>query len=361
MKRSVFIAILLMGCVAVFAADYEMSFDGMRYVGTVEKTFSVSKGGSLDMKDIEGDVSIIGEARKDVEIVERFRINSYSEASARQIFANDRSRYLHKGNNVIVKGSAGSRRYECDFLVRVPVEFMVGVDVSGGDVDVESIQGDVSVETSGGDVEVLSVRGNTDVHTSGGDVTVEDGTGDLRAVTSGGDIIVERITGQVYIKTSGGDISASQVVGAGEIATSGGDIDLVDLQGDRFDVRTSGGDILISSVVGSIWAETSGGNVEVTKAYRRGSKHNDVDISSSGGDILVYLPDEMQADIYAEISIRDRWEDNEIRSDIPLEISRFEKGSRIFLVGEGDMNGGGDEVVLKTSDGDIKIVRILDK
>ncbi len=449
MKTLNILTAIILVTLTLQAGEYEIKFDGMRYIGTVEKTFPVKDGGRLDMRDIKGDVSIICEARNDVYIIEKFRINAYSESSAEKILQESKARYLQKGNAIIVESIDNSKRYDSDYYVKVPIRFDLNVNASGGDIDVEAARGDVELSTSGGDIEVVDVEGKLDVQTSGGDITLRRYTGNFSVVTSGGDIEISKVKGDAYIKTSGGDITVDDLAGAGEIKTSGGDININLLTGAKFVVRTSGGDIgadrvsanvslhtsggdiivgdvngelemhtsggdieiknaqknldastsggdievemvagngklytsggnidvdramqdieahtsggdiLISNAIGAIDAYTSGGNIEAVKRYQKDVSNNSVALSSSGGDVVLFLPDEIKADVFAEIVIHDRWDEGVISSDFPLKISRSEKGSRLILTGEGRINGGGDKIVLKTSDGDIKIRRML--
>jgi DUF4097 and DUF4098 domain-containing protein YvlB len=128
---------------------------------------------------------------------------------------------------------------------------------------------------------------------------------------------------------------------------------------DNVRATTSGGDIYMSSVYGAVYAHTSGGDVELHKEQQKSSKDNSIDLSSSGGDIYLSVPDDMKADIFAQIIVYDKWDKNEIRSDFPLEITEEQRGSKLIITGKGKINGGGDEITLKTSGGDIKINRSM--
>ncbi|PIS28844.1 MAG: hypothetical protein COT43_05465, partial [Candidatus Marinimicrobia bacterium CG08_land_8_20_14_0_20_45_22] len=73
------------------------------------------------------------------------------------------------------------------------------------------------------------------------------------------------------------------------MSTSGGDIE-VGKAGKDLIATTSGGDIVILGVVGSVSARTSGGNIEARKLYASGVADNSISMSSSGGDLMLYLP-----------------------------------------------------------------------
>jgi len=451
MKKSIMILIVIFPIVLLYASEEKIHFDGLRYVGTIEKTFEVEDGGKLTMKDIAGDVSVIGEARNNVVITEKYRVNAYSESSAEKILMSEKAKFVQKGNTIIVESRDKSRRYDSKFIVKTPNIFDVKIGASGSDLDVQSISGKVELKTSGGDIDIVDIKGEAVIKTSGGDVSATKCTGDVSLTTSGGDIDVHHIEGNLYTNTSGGDINVQYVNGNGELKTSGGDIDISNVTGEEFtartsggdigvdemkakvslytaggdiivgdvqgdiklhtsggdikikkagryldastsggdvyvkevagacklqtsggdieigealddvDANTSGGDIIISSAVGAIYTHTSGGNVEAKKILKKGIKDNSIEIGSSGGDILICIPDNMKADVDAEIKITDRWKDNEIRSDFPLKIERTKKGSKTFITGLGKINGGGDLIKLRTRNGNIKIRKIFEK
>jgi hypothetical protein len=162
------------------------------------------------------------------------------------------------------------------------------------------------VSTSGGDIKIRDLEGNVICHTSGGNIKINQVIGDLSANTSGGDIIINELTGQVDIKTSGGNLKLLSIDGEIRGETSGGNIEL-ELKGENKGVSL----------------RTSGGNIH---AYIFENTKADLDCSTSGGSIDLNTPN--------NFSFSGKIEDEEIR---------------------GSVNGGGKEIRLKTSGGNIKI------
>jgi hypothetical protein len=424
--RTLFLIPVLLA--VINAAPDKFEFDGMRYVGDIVKSFDVGSNGELVMERITGDVTIEGEARNDIVVVEKFKIDAYSEASAQKILTDEKARFLQKGNRVTVTGSDFTRRYTSDFMIKVPFSFNVDVSVSGGDVTISAIVGSQKINTSGGDVDIEECRGVINGHTSGGDIQAQRAEGEMNIVTSGGDIVVKDFNGSLRASTSGGDICLNRIQASGQVHTSGGDIDIVNLRAKTFTARTSGGDIgadkvesdlnmttsggdiIIGQVVGNVevhtsggdievrqidknlkattsggdiniglvkgycYVRTSGGDIEVDRAYdleaitsgggditahkllKPNVSNNAIDLETSGGDIEVYLPSEINANIDAEITITDRSNaDVSIHSDFPLKKSQDMKSSRIYLYASGPINKGGDLVRLRTVNGAIVI------
>ncbi|MDO9549288.1 MAG: hypothetical protein Q7J65_10025 [Candidatus Marinimicrobia bacterium] len=427
MKTKHILIILALFSIQLRAEKFD--FDGMRYRGESVKDYKIAEKGSLVMENIRGDIKIIGEARNNIQVTERYSINAYSETDAEKIYRDYRAKYILKGNTLIIEGQDVSKRYQSDFTIQIPSNFNLDISASGGDIVTETVNGVMEIRTSGGDIDILETSGKLTVNTSGGDINIRKADADINANTSGGDITMSQISGKLYSKTSGGDISVKDFRGDGEVRssggdiyishikgkyfkgstsggdisigktsshvrlhTSGGDIDINEVDGnleastsggdievnrvngycvlstsggdikieyarDKVRATTSGGDIYLSAVSGAVYAHNSGGDIEMRKVIEKSIKDNTIDLSTSGGDIILSLPDNIKADVLAQITVYNKWDKSEIRSDFPLDISKEKRGSKLIITGRGRINGGGEAITLKTSGGDIKINR----
>ncbi len=187
--------------------------------------------------------------------------------------------------------------------VRVPERYGLDIRTSGGRLDLEEIEGDVTARTSGGSIEVDEIEGDVDLETSGGSVEASDIRGNLKVRTSGGRIKASEVTGDVDARTSGGPITIHDVRGRLDLRTSGGSIDA------RFTDDPAG------------HLETSGGSIEVEIPAGAGTS---LDAQTSGGRV-------------------------------ELEHSVTIKGSIDPSHLVGDVNGGGERLILRTSGGNIRI------
>jgi hypothetical protein len=187
--------------------------------------------------------------------------------------------------------------------VRVPQRYGLDIRTGGGKVEAEEIRGEIRARTSGGPIEIDEVEGPVEVRTSGGPIEAK------------------KIRGDLVARTSGGRIRASEVMGSVDAHTSGGPIEIRDVRG-RVDLRTSGGAISVRfSDEPEGVLETSGGGIEVEFHRDAGVS---LDAKTSGGRVKI------------EHGIV-------VRGDL-------EPGHVV-----GDINGGGPELLLRTSGGDIRI------
>ena len=142
--------------------------------------------------------------------------------------------------------------------------------------------------------------------------------------TSGGSIEIEDLTGKVDAHTSGGSISVEDVVGDINIKTSGGSLDL-------------------DNVIGRINAKTSGGSIKL-KFPKNPTK--DSNLKTSGGSITAYLAKDVAVNLSAKTS------GGRVSSEFAVN-GTTKKRSIV-----GTINGGGPELVLKTSGGSVRIKEI---
>jgi DUF4097 and DUF4098 domain-containing protein YvlB len=293
--KTVTAVLLFLSCTVAVASAGERRF---------EKSFPVTPGGLLTISTDNGSIEVAGTNAKEVAVLAIVR--------GRQSDVDDyRVEAFETGKGVEVRGKGKSMSWpwdqndlEVQFTVRVPAEYNVKLQTSGGNLVVGPLKGTVDGETSGGNIELKDVEGP---------VTME---------TSGGNVRIERMKGNVHVETSGGNITANDVTGP-------------------LNVNTSGGNITIGAVDGKITAETSGGDVAVqVKGTNRG-----VFVETSGGDIEIEVPSTMGATVDASTS------GGEVTCDLPITMNGRLEESRM----RGTINGGGEMIRARTSGGDIRI------
>jgi hypothetical protein len=165
---------------------------------------------------------------------------------------------------------------------------------------------DIEVNTGDGSVEVEAAAGTVDIATGDGDVTVRGATGSIRMHTGDGSITARGLDGRVEATTGDGS---------------------VDLDG-RFDVltvSTGDGDLVATAVPGS----------QVMQPWH---------LQSGDGSVRLGLPRGLGAYIDAST------QDGSVHSTIPI----AQSGSS---GAQGDINGGGLPIVMRTGDGSIDLIQ----
>ncbi len=339
--------------------------------GKQSKSFTVTKGGVLEMSVSGGDIKLSTWDKDEVLVV----VDGIDEEDM------DDLKMTQSGNTVRVDYRPRWNQSSGDavFKINIPVQFDADVRTSGGNVELRgsmkgkltgstsggdirtgNIDGTTYLKTSGGDISLGTVSAEAEVKTSGGDIKVEKVGKSLKASTSGGDVEVGDVGGDAVLSTSGGEVKVGKVTGSASLRTAGGDIELKSASG-TVDAKTAGGNIRLENITGSIVAKTAGGDVS---AELIPSGKGRSELHSAGGNIVLFLPSNAKATIDATIRIRGRWkyrkDEYQIRSDFQ-EQPKTQDNHEEEIHATYELNGGGDMIVLETSEGNIDIRKMSGK
>ena len=119
-----------------------------------------------------------------------------------------------------------------ELTIRVPYKFDLDLATMGGDIRIETIEGEISGKTMGGDLEFFELNGSIEFTTMGGDIDVHNSniSGELK--TMGGELDFDNVNGALKASTMGGDVTsrsskkdmAKDNAGELQLSTMGGDI-----------------------------------------------------------------------------------------------------------------------------------------
>jgi TonB family protein len=301
--------------------------------------------------------------------------------------------------------TASGAQFWVQFEIAVPRNYSVEVKTEAGDIETDDIGGTASLTTQGGNIRAGRIGvgiGNSRnaaaehlvarLETEGGHIQVQDVAGDLRAFTAGGHINAGNIAGDAALRSGGGHIRAGQIGGRADLETEGGNI-TVGQAGKLVSVRTGGGQIDFGEVRGSVRAQTGGGGIRImyvsgpmevessagsicltrvagtVRAATAGGTITawiNPDASSSGGtvhlpglsqltsgngDIIVFLPRNLAADIDAVV---ESGGERRIEADPALALQVQNRGTGPVHA-MAALNGGGPTLKLRTTAGKIRL------
>ena len=225
----------------------------------------------------------------------------------------------------------------------------VDVETGGDSIDIGTVGGDLKLETGGGNISIRSVKGNIHAETGGGNVLVLSGDQGAVVEAGGGNVEIRRCMGKVKASTGGGSITLGDIGGPADISTGGGSIRLTSARG-RVGANTGAGSIELYGVP-SARVETGAGGITV-KLINTGAERNDSMLETSAGDITVYIAADVALSIRASVELGNG---HHIRSDFP-DIHIASEGNQWepkTLHAEGNLNGGGPVLKVRTTTGDI--------
>ncbi len=333
MKRAKVLLLLLVG-MAFLEASIRADF-------RTERRLALEPGGTFSLDSDVGGVTLTGDSTAGVTVTvtsDREDFDDFYDLRFEE--SAGRASVIVKRKGSWLRGFWAGEWFNDDthFAIRVPARTTVDLNTSGGSIEasrltgrlglrtsggslrVEEIDGPVDGKTSGGSIRMRRIRGDVAINTSGGGIDIVDVRGDLRATTSGGGIDIDGVSGELYASTSGGGVRIREAGGRVEARSSGGPVTV------RFAAGNNHGGLLSSSG-GGLRAELDP-SVALT-----------IDASTSGGDVESELP----------VTTRGAVQNDS--ADWPSK--PFRKPTTSL---QGDLNGGGEILRLRTSGGGVRIL-----
>jgi hypothetical protein len=163
----------------------------------VSRTVPLPPGGTLQLKNFSGHVTITGTDRPEVVVdavrrgtrtqLDRITLDVHAEGSTVIVDANhkDWSWMDWARKNVV----------ETDLDVRVPRRTNLDVDVFSSPVEVRGVDGSYRVHAFSGGIRLMDATGSVDAHTFSGAVDIEE-----RSVGDGQSVVVNTFSGSVDIR-----------------------------------------------------------------------------------------------------------------------------------------------------------------
>jgi DUF4097 and DUF4098 domain-containing protein YvlB len=348
---------------------------------------------NLRVKLAAGSVHMQGGAQDRITYVIHRKAYTSSEQEARREFESYRVSASVKGDTAWIVAEAGDRDRKCadDFVINVPrsldsakidtgggsvnavgIAGRVDIGSGGGNLRLDDIGGVLSAETGGGTIDVGKVGGNVSLHTGGGNIKIASANGEIKAESGGGSVVVlsglrgavlqtgagsihvDKCSGHVKATTGGGSVELGDIGGPAEIETGAGSIRLASANG-RVQAETGGGSIQLDGAT-SVQAETSAGGI-VVKLLSSAGVRSDSTLETSAGDITVYLANDLPISIRAEIEIANGHTIRSDFSDIHVSSEGSSWGPKT-VTAEGQLNGGGPVLKVRTNSGNVNFRRI---
>jgi hypothetical protein len=253
-----------------------------------------------------------------------------------------------------------------DWHIKVPKSVILDLVTMAGSITIGHSDGKLVARTGGGDVVVGNILGETTIVTQAGNIQAGDIGSNIDIKSSGsGNLVLGNVRGEVSAWTYAGDIiitSASKVANA---FTGGGVMRIQKVLG-TFKGRNEAGSIRIEQAGSSVDASTGSGSIYLRLVPDKQTGNLHVNLTAGTGDITLFLPSSMKADIQATA------QGNQVHSDFKLtpqtaRLPTFGGGnpgmpppiinsySSFATTQAGQRNGGGNPMKLHTTVGKIEI------
>lgn len=305
------------------------------------KTLSDASIKKIEAQTSGGNISVAGVNNGEARIEVYIRTNNGNTASKEDLDERMKNYDLTiEANNNKLTAIARSKDRNMNWKKSLSISFKIyapkpvssDLETSGGNITLNELDGDQKFRTSGGNLTLDNISGDIDGRTSGGNIVMSHSHENIKLETSGGNIEASDCNGKISMTTSGGNVRLNNLKGNIRTSTSGGNINGDAIEG-ALSAHTSGGNVNLDAVSGSLEASTSGGgmNVEIVKLG------DYVRLSNSGGSIDLQLPKDKGMDLHVE--------GDKIKVGKLYNFSGNTEDDKI----DGKLNGGGTEVIVKTS------------
>jgi DUF4097 and DUF4098 domain-containing protein YvlB len=359
-----------------------------------EMTGNLGSARNLRAKLASGSVKVQGGSQAGITYVIHRRAYTSSEQQARREFESYRFNTSVKGDTawIVAESQSGrDRRCSDDFVINVPrnmesakietgggdvtttgISGRVEITSGGGNLHIDDIGGELNAETGGGTIEIGSVQGSVNLQTGGGNIKISSVKGEINAESGGGNLVVlsglqgavletgagsirvEKCGGSVKATSGGGSIDLGQIEGPAEIETGAGSIRLASAKG-RVQAQTGGGSIQLDGAT-SVKAETAAGGI-VVKLLSGADRRSNSSLETSAGDITVYLANDLAISVRAEIEMASSHTIRSEFSDIRVSAEGGQWGPKT-VTAEGQLNGGGPVLKVRTNSGNVNFRRV---
>jgi DUF4097 and DUF4098 domain-containing protein YvlB len=357
-----------------------------------EITGSLSAAKNLHVKVDLGTVRVQGGSQSAINYVIRNRSYSGSEDKARRQFDSYKVNTYVRGDTAWIVGDwqgGRAQRFSSEFSIDVPrsmdwvkvetdggsvttagISGRVDATSGGGTIRLDDIGGNVNAETGGGGIDAGTIGGDLSLRTGGGGIKVGSAKGRINAESGGGSVTVISGMQEATLETGGGSIQVERCAGRVKASTGGGSIELGDIGGPA-EIETGGGSIRLTSAKGPVRAETGGGSIElngvpsaraetgaggIIAKFITGGDRSDSSLETSAGDITVYLAPSLSISVWASIEVANGHNIHTDFSEIRVSSEGGDYGPKT-VTAEGNLNGGGPVLKVRTTTGDITIRR----
>ena len=205
-------------------------------VQETDTTFAVAANAQLDLNVMRGEVVITTWERNEMRIIADHSRSSRLDVSGTSSTVRVRMR----------DGSGG--RSDVDLELTVPRSMSLQINGTFLDSDVRGVGGEVSIESVQGDIYLSGGSGRVSLHSVQGDIESHGSSGRIELNSSNGDITIDDADGEITAETLNGEIDMDGVRSSNVDATTvNGDVDYrgtIDAAG-RYTFDTHNGDITL--------------------------------------------------------------------------------------------------------------------
>jgi hypothetical protein len=319
-SRLVIASYVLVSCLAVGPAFAARE-------GTFHRSLQVSGRVDIDVTTGSGNITVHSGADGKVEITGHIRASGWFDNAQDRISRLEANPPIQQSGNSIRIG----HMHDTDFFHNISISYDLVVPA----------QTQLTSHSGSGGQEIDGLVGSIRVDAGSGDIRIANITNTVRAETGSGDMKLASVKGEVYAKTGSGSIRATDISGGFEGETGSGHIEVQQSAPGSVRVRTGSGGIEARGVRGALEARAGSGEILADGEPRAGWS-----VHAGSGSVRLRLATDAAFDLNAHTS------SGSISVNRPVTVQGIINRKEI----RGRVRGGGPEVEVQTSSGNIEIL-----
>jgi DUF4097 and DUF4098 domain-containing protein YvlB len=295
--------------------------------GTFHRSLDVSGPVDIDLTTGSGNVAVRTGGNGKVEITGHIRASGWFDGGQERISRIEANPPIQQSGNSIRIG----HMHDTDLLHNISISYELVVPA----------QTQLTSHSGSGRQEVDGLTGAINLDAGSGDVSISNTSNSVRAQTGSGDMKLENIKGEVNARTGSGSIRATGIGGGFDAETGSGHIELQQSAPGSVRMKTGSGGIEARGVRGSLEARAGSGEILADGDPRGGWI-----VHTGSGSVRLRLATDAAFDLNAHTS------SGSISVNRPVTVQGIINRKEI----RGRVRGGGPQVEVQTSSGDIEIL-----
>jgi DUF4097 and DUF4098 domain-containing protein YvlB len=295
--------------------------------GSFHRTLNVNGPVDIDITTGSGNITVKTGNSSVVEVTGHIRASGWFDGGEARVRRLETSPPIQQSGNSIRIGHIQEfdlrRNISISYELTVPPTTSLNSHSGSGTQVIDGVQGAVDVNAGSGDVRISNI-GNT-----------------VRAETGSGDMRLENVKGNLRAKAGSGSIRAISIAGGVEGETGSGHIELEQSAPGAVRVSTGSGGIEARGVRGSLEASAGSGEISAEGDPRGGWS-----VHTGSGSVRLRLANDAAFDLNARTS------SGSISLNRPVTV----QGNIGRKEVRGKVRGGGPQVEVQTSSGNIEIL-----
>ncbi len=303
----------------------------------VNKTFSPKE--KISISTVSGDCII---KKGDNDQIKVNLIYTYSD----DCFEYD---FTESVNSLIIREDFRGKncKGESEWIITTPSNVEIKFNTASGDLELNSIDNDVSASTASGDMEFKNVGKEVDVSTASGDIKLDNINGNLTISTASGNITAKNCKNGIKLSTASGNINLEDINGKINLSAASGNITIINASGE-FKVKTASGNIDARNIELNDKSYLGAASGDVLTSLSKSAAYDLTISSASGNSILDYNGNDIKG--FFEFSARK--DDGTIISPIKFDKEEVvEKNGKDYDVKSFTAKSDNPVIIIKTSSG----------